>query len=176
MKLGPAGENLIKSFEELRLDAYLPTPDDVPTIGWGHTRGVALGDTCDTDQAERWFVEDVAWAEDCVKRAVTVPLTQEEFDALVSLCFNIGCKHFSGSTLVKPAYVLEKRKAECLALLGLGPLDLAGFGLFRARSWRCVQHSPQHIVRLRVGIRFFRHAFRLWALRPASCASVASLL
>ncbi|MEY4429588.1 MAG: hypothetical protein RLZZ182_2277 [Pseudomonadota bacterium] len=79
----------------------MPTPNDVPTIGWGKTRAVAMGDTCTQEQADAWFLEDVAWAEDCVNRAVTAQLLQNEFDALVSLCFNIGCKAFSGSTLVK---------------------------------------------------------------------------
>ena len=101
MKLGPAGIALIKSFEGLRLAAYLPTPEDVPTIGYGHTRAVAMGDTCTQEQADAWFLEDVAWAEDCVTRAVTAELQQNEFDSAVSLCFNIGCKAFSGSTLVK---------------------------------------------------------------------------
>ena len=101
MKLGTKGEALIKSRETLRLEAYMPTPEDKPTIGWGHTRGVAMGDTCTPEQAEAWFREDVAWAEDCVNRAVTAQVNQNEFDALVSLCFNIGCPRFSGSTLVK---------------------------------------------------------------------------
>lgn len=60
-----------------------------------------MGDTCTQEMADAWFAEDIAWVEDCVNRAVTVPMTQEEFDALASLCFNIGCKAFSGSTLVK---------------------------------------------------------------------------
>ena len=60
-----------------------------------------MGDTCTREQAEAWFLEDVAWAEDCVNRSVAAMLTQNEFDACVSLCFNIGCPLFSGSTLVK---------------------------------------------------------------------------
>lgn len=100
MKLGPQGAALIKGYETLQLEAYCPTKDDVPTIGWGHTRGVAMGDTCTEEQAEAWFLEDVAWAEECVNRSVRKLLAQEEFDALVSLCFNIGCPAFSGSTLV----------------------------------------------------------------------------
>ena len=101
MKLGPQGTALIQSYEKCVLSAYMPTPHDVPTIGYGHTRGVAMGDTCTQEQADAWFLEDVAWAEDCVRRAVVGLLSQTEFDALVSLCFNIGCKAFSGSTLVK---------------------------------------------------------------------------
>ena len=101
MNIGDAGLALIKSFEGLRLKAYMPTPDDVPTIGYGHTRGVAMGDTCTEEQADKWLRDDVAWAEECVSRAVTAQVQQAEFDAMVSLCFNIGCRAFSGSTLVK---------------------------------------------------------------------------
>ena len=79
----------------------MPTPEDVPTIGWGHTRGVAMGDTCTQAEADAWFLEDIAWVEDCVNRAVTAQLQQNEFDSACSLCFNIGCRAFSGSTFVK---------------------------------------------------------------------------
>ena len=101
MKLGEQGKALIHSYEQCRLEAYMPTPDDVPTIGWGHTRAVAMGDTCTQEQADAWFLEDIAWVEDCVNRSVTALLEPNEFDALCSLCFNIGCKAFSGSTLVR---------------------------------------------------------------------------
>lgn len=101
MNIGAAGKALIQSYEKLRLEAYMPTPHDVPTLGWGHTRGVAMGDTCTPEQADAWFLEDIAWAEECVNRAVRAHMQQTEFDALVSLCFNIGCPAFSGSTLVK---------------------------------------------------------------------------
>lgn len=47
------------------------------------------------------LLQDVADAEKCVGKNVRVPLTQNEFDALVSLTFNIGCRAFSGSTLLK---------------------------------------------------------------------------
>lgn len=101
MKLGPQGKALIQGYEKCKLIAYLPTGKDVWTLGWGHTRAVAGGDTCTQAQADAWFLEDIAWVEDCVNRAVTVTLTQPEFDALASLCFNIGCPQFSSSTLVK---------------------------------------------------------------------------
>lgn len=101
MKLGERGRALIQSYEKCRLEAYMPTPNDVPTLGWGHVRGVAMGDTCTQEQADAWFLEDIAWVEDCVNRAVTATLLQTEFDALASLCFNIGCRAFSNSTLVK---------------------------------------------------------------------------
>ena len=101
MKINAAGLALIKEFESLRLEAYLPTPDDVPTIGYGHTRGVAMGDTCTEAQADAWLLEDLAWAEDCVEGAVAKLLHENEHAALVSLCFNIGCTAFKNSTLVR---------------------------------------------------------------------------
>jgi len=101
VKLGPQGSALIKSFESCRLSAYLPTPADVPTIGYGRTRDVSMGDTCTQEQADAWFLEDVQWAEECVRKAVAKLLSQNEFDALVSLCFNIGCAAFGKSTLVR---------------------------------------------------------------------------
>lgn len=94
-------ENLIKKWEKLKLVAYLPTPDDVWTIGWGHTLGVEKGDKITKDQAQEFFIQDKQWAEDAVNQNVKVPLTQEQFDALVSLVFNIGANSFSRSTLLK---------------------------------------------------------------------------
>ncbi len=101
MKIGPQGIALIQCYEDCRLAAYLPTADDVPTIGFGHTRNVALGDTCTKEQADAWFLEDIAWVETCVNKAVTASVNQNEYDALCSLCFNIGCGAFGKSTLVK---------------------------------------------------------------------------
>lgn len=98
MTLGPRGASLIKGFEVgpgngPRLEAYLPTPDDVPTLAFGHTRGVKLGDTCTESQAEAWFLEDVAEAVAAVNRRASQAgwrLSQSMFDALVSLVFNVG--------------------------------------------------------------------------------------
>ncbi len=101
MNIGPKGIALIQSYEKCRLVAYLPTPNDVPTIGWGKTRGVAMGDTCTQAQADQWFLEDVAWVEECVNKAVTAVLNQQEYDSACSLCFNIGCGAFGKSTFVK---------------------------------------------------------------------------
>lgn len=94
-------ENLIKKWEKLRLEAYLPTPNDVPTIGWGHTRGVKLGMTISKAKAEELFKQDVKWAVDAVNENVVVTLNQKQFDALVSFVFNIGETNFKKSTLLK---------------------------------------------------------------------------
>ena len=96
------GLDLIKEFETCKLDAYMPTPDDVPTIGWGHTGAdVQMGLRWSQEQADAALALDIKRFEKCVNDAVSVALTQYEFDACVSLAFNIGTGAFRNSTLVK---------------------------------------------------------------------------
>lgn len=83
------GKAIVKNAEGLYLTAYL-CPANVWTIGYGHTRGVKAGDTCTEAQAEAWLVEDLAAAEAAVARLVKVPITDNQFSALVSFCFNVG--------------------------------------------------------------------------------------
>lgn len=101
MRTGPKGIALVKSFEQCRLTAYKPTPEDVWTCGWGSTKGVGPDTVWTQEQADAALIGDLEDAENCVNHAVKVPLQQEEFDALVSLVFNIGCGAFSGSTLLR---------------------------------------------------------------------------
>ena len=100
MKIGERGLALIKEFEGVRLAAYLDSVG-VPTIGYGHTKDVQMGDTCTPEQANEWLREDCEDAENCVNSAVSVPLTECEFDALVSFVFNLGCGNFRKSTLLR---------------------------------------------------------------------------
>ena len=100
-----AGINLICSFEGLRLNAY----DDgvgVWTIGFGTTiypNGIKVkrGDTCTTEQAKAYMAHDLKKFESTVNSAVTVPINQNQFDASVSLTYNIGTGAFKKSTLLK---------------------------------------------------------------------------
>lgn len=101
MQLSPAGEALIKGFEKFRPTAYKPTAKDVWTCGWGHTKGVTATTTCDYATAETWFKQDTADAVNNVNTHVTVPLTQNQFDALVSICFNVGDTAIDESTLMR---------------------------------------------------------------------------
>lgn len=87
--LGPRGEALIKSYETLRLSAYMPTKNDKPTIGWGHTRGVEMGMVITKDEADKFFREDVQEAIDAV-RTLPCDLTGSMADALISLVYNAG--------------------------------------------------------------------------------------
>ncbi len=95
-----AGLALIKRWEGLRLKAY-KCPGGIWTIGYGHTAGVKEGDTITPDQAEDFLRADLAEAEAAVARQVTVPLTSNQFSALVSFVFNLGAAHFAGSTLLR---------------------------------------------------------------------------
>jgi lysozyme len=88
-KASPAAYSLIKQFEGLRLSAYL-CPAHVWTIGWGHTSGVKPGDTVTEPQAEALLAADVAPIETNLPKIIRAPLTQNQFDALVSLCFNVA--------------------------------------------------------------------------------------
>lgn len=98
IELGPRGAAIIKRREVLRLVAYLPTPKDKWTIGWGHTRGVVPGLTCTKEQAERWFHEDTAEAVSAVAK-LPCKLTPSMADALISLAFNAGEAVAPGNTI-----------------------------------------------------------------------------
>jgi lysozyme len=96
-----AGLALTRSFEGLRLAAYQDS-GGVWTIGYGHTgAGVHAGQRIAEAQAEALLRADLAVAIDCVRRAVAVPLTQAQFDALVDFCFNAGRGNFLGSSLLR---------------------------------------------------------------------------
>ncbi|NLU14780.1 MAG: lysozyme [Serratia liquefaciens] len=103
MKTSVKGREFIKGFEQLRLKAYPdPGTGGKPwTIGWGNTKGVKQGDRITQDQAEQFFSDDLAVYELTVNSAIKRPMTQNQFDAMVSLAFNIGGSAFAGSTLVK---------------------------------------------------------------------------
>ena len=80
--------------------AYLDT-GNVPTVCYGHTATAKMGQKHSEEVCTRLLKHDVAWAEAVVKRSVSVPLLQAQYDSLVSLAFNIGPKAFASSTLVR---------------------------------------------------------------------------
>lgn len=100
MKTSQTGLQLIRKHEGLRLDAYRD-PANIWTIGYGHTKTARSGQRITREQAETLLLQDAAQAEQSVKALVKVPLKQNEFDALVSLVFNIGAGNFAKSTLLK---------------------------------------------------------------------------
>lgn len=99
-RLSANGLEIIKQFEGFSATPY---PDHKGySVGYGHL--IKAGETLDSvtrEQAEELLLGDVAWAEQAVRTAVKVDLDQNEFDALVSLAYNIGAGAFKNSTLVK---------------------------------------------------------------------------
>lgn len=87
--------------EGYREAAYRPVPGDVPTIGFGTTAGVQMGDRIEPVQALVRKLADVQKFEGALKRCVRAPLHQHEYDAFLSLAYNIGSGAFCGSTLVR---------------------------------------------------------------------------
>lgn len=81
--------------------AIIPTKGDVPTIGFGSTDGVRLGDKTTPVQAVARALADSQKFEGALKRCVRVPLHQREYDAYTLLSYNIGSGAFCASTLVK---------------------------------------------------------------------------
>lgn len=115
MKISQVGVDLISSFEDTKLEAY----DDgvgVWTIGIGTTiypNGVKVkkGDVCTLEQAKSYFANDLNRFESSVNNLVKVPLSQNQFDALVSLVYNIGSGNFGSSTLLKKLNVKDYQGA-----------------------------------------------------------------
>lgn len=102
---------LVKASEGVRLTAYQDS-SGVWTIGYGHTANVVEGQTITQAQANNLLMLDLATAADAVNRLVTVPLTQNQFDALVDFVFNEGEGNFARSTLFK---LLNQRNYQAAA-------------------------------------------------------------
>lgn len=105
-KIASKGLELIKSFEGLRLKPYLCSAN-VPTIGYGNTfyenkAKVTLKDSAITEQRA---VELLAWSlkgfEQYVDSYCIDTITQNQFDAMVSFCYNLGPANLKSSTLLK---------------------------------------------------------------------------
>ena len=111
MKIGKDGIDLIKSFESCakkradgHFDAYMPTKNDVPTIGWGSTKGIKMGMTLTQQECDDRFADEIAEFSTGVAKLVgTAKTTQNQFEAMVSLAYNIGIgtKGFAGSSVLK---------------------------------------------------------------------------
>lgn len=100
MELGEKGRDLIKKWEGLYLKKYL-CPTGHWTIGWGHLWKPGDPEEIDEDQAEVYLDQDVVESEVAVNTYVKVPLTQNQFDALVSFTMNLGSGALSSSTLLR---------------------------------------------------------------------------
>ena len=100
MNLGYNGTKILKFFEGCRLTAYQDSVG-VWTIGYGHTKGVYAGMTITQEEAEQMLENELTEYEGYIEKYVTVPLTQNQFDALVVWVYNLGPTNFRKSTLLK---------------------------------------------------------------------------
>ncbi len=147
MKTSTEGIALIKKFEGCELEAYRCSAD-VPTIGYGHTRGVSDGDTCTQEEADQLLKDDLEEFEDYVKDLVDIELSQNEFDALVAWTYNLGPTNLRESTLLKrlndedkgdvPFQMKRWNKASGQVLDGLVRRREAESLLFLGKAWENV--------------------------------------
>lgn len=146
MQISANGLDLVKRFEGLKLTAYR-CPAGVLTIGYGSTGPhVTEGLSITEEFAEDLLVDDLARFERGVSELVKVPLDQDEFDALVSIAFNIGLGAFRGSTLLRKLNAKDYAgaaqefrrwdKAKGKALPGLTKRRHAESMLFQSQPWR----------------------------------------
>ena len=101
--LGLSASGLVglTAYEGYTDHAIIPIPGDVPTLGFGTTEGVKLGDRITPHVALARALRDVQKFEGAVKQCVKVPLHQYEYDAYIQISYNIGPQAFCGSTLVR---------------------------------------------------------------------------
>jgi lysozyme len=93
---------MIEGWEGLSLTAYRD-PVNILTIGYGHTGpDVTEGQTITQEQADALLADDLGRFETGVNQAVgDAPTTQGQFDAMVSLSYNIGLGNFQNSTVLR---------------------------------------------------------------------------
>lgn len=117
LSLSAAGLVSIALREGYTDEAIIPTKGDVPTMGFGSTTGVKMGDRITPPRALARAASELDTVyEAAVKRCVKVPLHQAEYDVYVSMAYNIGVAGFCGSTIVKRANALDYAGA-CNAIL-----------------------------------------------------------
>ena len=128
MKTSKAALEQIAKYEGIRLKAY-KCPAGVWTIGVGHTGGVTEGMTITHDQAMAFFADDIKASERAVEK-LGMELTQGQFDALVSFCYNCGAgnlkKLCTGRT--------KKQIADAIPLYNKGGGKVLA-GLVKRRAW-----------------------------------------
>lgn len=98
MRIPEAAVELVKQYEGLRLESYR-CPADTWTIGYGTTRGVLRGMQITAEDAEWLLMRDLNEVAEQLRPLIDVPLTDNQFGALVSFAHNCGVAAFRESTL-----------------------------------------------------------------------------
>ncbi len=135
MKTSQAGIDLIKSFEGLVLKAA-PCPAGIPTVGYGHTGPeVYNGLRITAEFSEDLLRQDLGRFERGVERLIAgVPTTQAQFDAFVSLAFNIGLGGFQRSSVLRHHRAGNKNMAAASFLMWVKAAGRTLPGLVRRRN------------------------------------------
>ncbi|HEU4854396.1 MAG TPA: glycoside hydrolase family protein [Nitrosospira sp.] len=107
----------IAEYEDYREKAYIPVPGDVPTIGYGSTAGVKLGDKTTPARALRRLGEEAEGVYAAgIRKCVTVPVTAGVFGSLVSLAYSVGVPTVCRKALPgKPPNLIDLINAERFA-------------------------------------------------------------
>jgi len=147
MKISQEGLSLIKKFEGCELEAY-KCAAGVWTIGYGSTKGVKEGDTLTEEETDNLLLHEMDEYEGYVLEAVEMPLSQHQFDAIVSWTFNLGPSNLKASTMLKvlnkgnyedvPAQIKRWNKAGGKVLEGLIRRREAEALLFEGKEWHQV--------------------------------------
>ena len=101
--------NIVPGLEGKKNDAYMD-PVGIPTICYGHTKGVKAGQSLTDDECDRLLLEDLGDALAVVDHRVHVPMTETRRAALASFVYNVGPSKFVDSTLL--AYMNQGRTRE----------------------------------------------------------------
>jgi len=101
LSLSAAGLVSIALHEGYTDRAVQPLPGDKPTIGFGTTEGVKMGDRITPPQALARALADVQKFEGALKQCVRVPMHQHEYDAFLSFSYNVGSSAFCNSTMAR---------------------------------------------------------------------------
>lgn len=146
LKMSQAGLLALTQREGVRLHAY-PDTRGIPTIGVGHTSmggppHVYFGLTITMDQALQILAADLAPVEASVNASVTAPISQNAFDALVSMVFNIGIGGFRGSSVLRQLNQKHYSEAADDFLMWDHPPELIG----RRRAERAQFLTPDKVA------------------------------
>lgn len=100
---GALAVSVIGGFEGVRTKAYIPVKGDVPTVCFGHTRGVRMGDTYTLAQCRAMLGDDLIQYETDMRRALVSPdkIPDKPYVAFLSLSYNIGPTAFKASTVAR---------------------------------------------------------------------------
>ena len=144
MKISDRGIKLIQEFEGCKLTSYLDSVG-VCTIGWGSTGSdIKPGMTITQEEADRRLRDHLAGVEERIEVLVTIPITQNQFDALCSFAYNLGVGALRTSTLLKlinlgdfgsaAKQFLRWDRAGGVSLAGLTRRRRAEMALFEAKE------------------------------------------